>query len=309
MKRLLATLALLLLLLPLPAFLHDEDEHESSLPINVAKYLRAGDLGQAYAAAYLVHGERSYFIPNGVYYYSHTISIVPIDTGQTSLQCAPGAHLIYTGSGDAFAVLGTGQSKIGHVLDGCTIIGNPAAVSGIHLAAVNGAIVSNVIVSDFVNGDGAWNQGANTIQFNNVTLTGNKRNVHNVGAVVGGVNYAANAIHFTGGALDDAGQFEIFEDASMAWVVGMNQDNTYRDLAIEGSHAPTQIYVQGCESCSIGPGIYLEFPVGVPTEKQIILGDPGYLPVSVWMDGNIIVPQGTPLADVVSCVHCSGPSQ
>src|SRR5579875_549618 len=196
----------------------------------VTAYASTGDLGQQFAAAYAANGQTAYYIPAGTYTTAHTISITPQSSGNISLRCAPGTTIQYTGSGDAFAALGTGQSQANLVLSGCrfTWAGSTGHANGVHLEAFNKATIFNVSASGFTKGDGFFNQGVNTADFYNIQSTGNLNGVHNIGVVVVGLHFTANALHFNCGILANNSQWGVYEDGAQAGTVGPDTNNTYR---------------------------------------------------------------------------------
>lgn len=275
--------------------------------VNVTAYSSAGDLGQQFAAAYAANGQKTYQIPTGSYSFSHTLVITPITDGQTQIQCQPGTQLIWTGgSSDIVSIIGAGQSRVGHVMDGCTIVGNSSATAGIHLEAVNGVTISNTQVQSVISGDGILNQGANTVNYDNVILTGNKNNVHNVGVVVSSVNYAANALHFKGGINANAVQWGVYEDAALSATVGLNENNTYESVAFETNGSTSsygQVFVQDCISCLFAKD-YFEY--GGNMTNQIVVGDSTYAPITTIIRDNIFVDNGFTLTNTVDAVNGQG---
>jgi hypothetical protein len=235
------------------------------------------------------------YVPSGQYSYKTTISFPAKDTGNVSLQCAPGTKLMWTGgSGDLFAVLGTGQSKIGHILDGCIFVGNSSATAGVHLRAVSGGKISNIITESLPNGDGILNEGANTIDYDSVISVGNRNNVHNVGVSVSGGNYSANAIHFRSGGIVNASQWGAFEDGSQAAITGPNQNNTYDGVAFEangGSSNYGQVFLQSCDMCALTHN-YFELSSTQSVTSQIVVGDTSHYPNNPVFIGNFFGTNG-----------------
>ena len=272
----------------------------------VTGYASAGDLGQQFAAAYAANGQTAYYIPAGVYTTSHTISVTPKASGNISLRCAPGTTIRYTGSGDAFAALGAGQSQANLVLSGCgfTWAGTAGSANGVHLKAFNKATITNVSASGFNHGDGFLNQGVNTVDFYSIQSTGNLNGIHNVGAVVGGVGFAANALHFTGGMIANNSRWGVYEDGARAGTVGPDSNNTYRDIAFESNGTPSgtapsggQIFVQSCLGCGIYSN-YFEYSLGggQTMASQIVIGDTTNSPVTTLVRDNFFASNGGKVA-------------
>lgn len=277
----------------------------------VTAYSSAGDLGQQFTAAYAANGQAAYYIPSGVYSTSHSISITPQSSGNISLMCAPGTTINYTGTGDAFAALGTGQSQANLMVSGCRFSGTSAGASGVHLVAFNKATVMGVRADGFSNGDGFWNQGVNTVDFYSIQATGNKNGIHNVGVVVSGSNYAANALHFTGGVVNSNSQWGVFEDAALAATVGVNENNTYRDIAFESNGTPSatspsggQAFIQACLGCAVYNG-YFEYTYSgsLTMTNQIALGDSMNSPYSTVIRDNFFATNGGIVTNAINAVN------
>ena len=249
------------------------------------------------------------YIPSGHYYYANTIVFPARDTGNISLQCAPGTRLTWTGgAGDLFSVIGTGQSKIGHILDGCTFEGNSSATAGIHLRAVSGGKISNIISESMPNGDGILNEGANTIDYDSVTTVGNRNNVHNVGVTVSGVHYSANAIHFRGGAIDVAFQWGVFEDGSQAASVGPNQNNTYEGVVFEENGQTSnygQAFLESCDQCAFTHD-YFELSSTQKITSQIVVGDSAHHASNPIFIGNFFGTNGAPTTNEIFFYNTQG---
>jgi len=282
-------------------------------PVVVTAYGPAGDLGQQFAAAYAAKGQTSYYIPAGTYTTSHTITITLESSGSLSLYCAPGTTIQYNGSGDAFAVLGHGQSQANLVVSGCRFswTGTTGSANGIRLEAFNKAMLIDVRADGFRNGDGFLNQGVNTVDFYSVQSTDNRNGVHNVGVAVSGVNYAANALHFTGGIIGNNSQWGVYEDAAFAATAGPNTNNTYRDIAFEMNGEPAaaapsggQIFIQDCLGCGVQDS-YFEF---APRDNstmacQIALGDDHHSPSMTVIRDNFFASNGERITSAIDAVN------
>lgn len=277
----------------------------------VTAYSSAGDIGQQFSAAFASNGQTAYYIPSGTYSTSHSISITPQSSGSISLVCAPGTTINYTGGGDAFAAIGTGQSQVNLVVEGCRFSGTSAGTSGMHLEAFNKATIIDVRVDGFTNGDGFWNQGLNTADFYSIQATGNKNGIHNVGVVVSGTNYAANALHFTGGIVGNNSQWGVFEDAALAGTVGQNENNTYRDLAFEANGTPSattpsggQAFIQACLGCAFYNN-YFEYSYSgtLTMTSQITLGDSTDYPVTPVIRDNFFLTNGGTITNAINAVN------
>lgn len=279
----------------------------------VTAYASAGDLGQQFAAAYAANGQTAYYIPAGTYTTSHTISITPQASGNISLRCAPGTTIQYTGSGDAFAALGNGQSQANLVLSGCrfTWAGSTGNANGVHLEAFNKATINNVSASGFTHGDGFLNQGVNTVDFYNIQSTDNLNGVQNVGVVVGGVNFAANALHFTGGMIANNSQWGIYEDGALAGTVGPDSNNTYRDIAFESNGTPSatspsggQIFIQNCLGCGIYSN-YFEYAYSgnLTMTSQLVVGDVADSPSDTLIRDNFFASNGGHVTSAINLVN------
>jgi hypothetical protein len=281
----------------------------------VTAYASAGDIGQQFAAAYAANGQTSYYIPAGTYATSHTISITPQASGNISLFCAPGTTIQYSGSGDAFAALGTGQSQANLVVSGCRFswTGSSGNANGVHLEAFNKATLIGVRADGFSNGDGFFNQGVNTVDFYSIQSTGNLNGIHNVGVVVSGTHYAANALHFTGGVVSNNSQWGAYEDAALAATVGANENNTYRDIAFEANGTPSattplggQMFIQACLGCGVYNN-YFEYSYSgsLTMTTQIALGDATNYAVTPVVRDNFFATNGGTITNAINAVNCN----
>lgn len=226
-------------------------------------------------------------VPPGTYNYSTTISEPP--TGSASLVCEGGVFLGYTGSGDAFDYFGPGGS-LGPTLAGCAIQGTSSAAAGIHVKNIIGALISGVSVTGFTNGDCIEDEGASTVLYVNISESGCKNGVHNVG--LAGISPAAN-IHFIGGELGGS-QYGAYEEGTLSGSVGFNSKDSYEGVYFLFSG--TQAFFQGCSACELRNNT---FQLTASATNQLLLGDSSFpATASVIADNYFIEVIGTLTNDI-----------
>jgi len=236
------------------------------------------------------------YIPAGTYTATHTINPPVVTNGLAALQIDPGATINYTGSGDAiFATDGqVGRVNL-KIYGGGEIVGTSAATSCVHLGAFSGTRIDDITCRGFTNGDGFYNQGANTVNYYSCHSIGNKNGVHNVGKVVGGVNYAPNAIQWFGGEISLNTNQGWFEDASLEATVGVQQNNGTKGAVFElngtnGSTTTAQVFVQICYGCAFRDN-YFEYitTIGQSPTYDVIIGDGTYQPGMTTIEDNLFI--------------------
>lgn len=168
--------------------------------------LSGTDLGAQVNAAYALCSDSvpcHVTIPSGVYSYSTPI-LLPRRNQGNELTIDRNAVLTYTGTGDAIGTqpqVSTGNHG-GVVIDGGgVLIGTSAANSGIHIRPGQGYTVKNIQISGFTSGDGIWVDGANVVELDNNTGSGN-----------------LNGLHLTGNQCNPAQQCRWDRNSSHAWV-------------------------------------------------------------------------------------------
>lgn len=253
----------------------------------------------------------SVYIPAGAYSYAATINI-PVNTnGATALQCDSGAALTYTGTSYAIQALGSNGNNTTasvKVSGGCVITGTSSGLGGIHLRSFGGGHFQNLVIQGFTNGDGWFDEGANTVTCVSCYFQTNKNGIHNVGVVVSGTNYAPNATKFFGGAVASNSQWGLFEDASLSATAGPTQNSSYTGMVFEnnGSNsnasASGQAFIQRCDVCSI-TNAYMEYVPGSTVASQITLGDSSN-PVNSLMLINNFFGSTSGQINTINCVQC-----
>lgn len=229
-------------------------------------------------------------IPSGTFNAVTTTLELPVaHFGQGSLQMGSDTVINYTGTSYAIEVLGTGLGQLNININGGQIVGTSAGAGGLHLQAFSGAIVRDLHIRGFTNGDGFFNEGVNTADFYSCDSFGNKNGVHNVGVVVSSTNFAANAIHWFGGHIDNNTNWGWFDDGALAATVGSNENNgtigaVFETNGTNGSGATGNAFIQNCFGCYIRSS-YLEYITGGPT-NNIALGDASNTAVSTNIQGN-----------------------
>ncbi|HEX7285666.1 MAG TPA: hypothetical protein VF532_05755 [Candidatus Angelobacter sp.] len=116
--------------------------------------------------------------------------------------------------------------------------GSETPTSGIHLATFNTGTISDVVIENSPEtptkgADGIFIEGANSITIRNVRITGLRNGIHNVGILLNGRAFSANAIHVFGGEISSNSGCGIFEDGASARLVGANFGNSYIGVTLE----------------------------------------------------------------------------
>jgi hypothetical protein len=274
------------------------------------------DIGAwANAAFTQCSGKCTVYIPAEVYSQSTTINFPVNNNGTAALWCDAGATLNYLGSSYAIAALGTtGNNTLANVSihGGCKIVGTSSGLGGIHLRSLGGVNIQNLIVLNFTNGDGWFNEGANTVSCHSCYFNGNKNGIHNVGVIVSSVNYAANAVRFYGGAVASNSGWGAFEDGSQAGAVGNNENNLYNGVVFEtnGTNANPStsgnLFVQSCDVCNISNS-YFEYGPTQTLTNQVLLGDNTHAVNDLTMFDNWYG-SASSITNTINCVNCIRPT-
>lgn len=245
----------------------------------VATSFPGADIGAQINAAFASCGGRcKVVVPQGNYNYSTTIQL-PVQTfAGATLECdSQSTVLNYTGSGDAMAALGSGETDIGLVVESCELSGSSAtgSANGLHLRAFSVASFDHLRIFAFP-GDGVLNEGANTVTFLSPDFSGNRNNIHDVGTSVNGRGFSANAVKVFGGLLAYAKKWGVFEDFSQAGIAFPNGGNLYDGVVFEANGTNGQIsgsaFLQGCDSCVISNS-YMEFITPQFVPYNVVVGD------------------------------------
>lgn len=248
-------------------------------------------------------------IPSGTFNSVTTTLELPVaHFGQGSLQMGSDTIINYTGTSYAIEVLGTGLGQLNININGGQIVGTSAGAGGLHLQAFSGAVVSNLHIRGFTNGDGFFNEGVNTADFYSCDSYGNKNGVHNVGVVVSSTNFAANAIHWFGGHIDNNTNQGWFEDGALAGTVGSNENNGTMGAVFETngtnlSGTTANVFVQNCFACYFRAS-YFEYSAGGPT-NNFILGDASNSAIATDIRDNFFANPNTTDIDDVKSRHTS----
>jgi len=219
------------------------------------------------------------YIPPGVYPHVTTTLVFPVlSFGGASLWIDSGATIYYTGSGDAIALLGAGQSYVNaKIFGGGKIVGSSAGAHGIHLAGFNKAQFTDLRIYGFTNGDGWFNEGANTIDCFGCEFGLNAIGIHQVGSVISGTPYSPNAVHFWGGQVAFNTLWGAYEEGTQASLAGPGIGNVYEGVVFQlnGSNAipgaSGNMFLQRCDSCVVSS--YFEYSASQTISNQVILGD------------------------------------
>lgn len=245
---------------------------------SAAAWCSGSDIGAWVNAAFAACSNKcTVYVPAGTYSSSTTIEYPVATNGTAALRFDPGATLNYTGSGWAIEANGAGNASANVDIEVGTITGTSAGLGGIHLKAFNKGQVKSTSISGFTNGDAILNEGDNSVDIFAPNLSGNKNGVRNVGVVVGGNNYSANAIHVYGGMIASNTNWGWIEDGINAGTVGPNENNVANGVVFEnngtnGNSATGQIFNQQCDSCSFEHN-YLEYFAGSTKTNSIQVGD------------------------------------
>lgn len=213
----------------------------------------------------------------------------------------PQTILNYTGSGHAINILGaSGESSSMVEVSDMSIAGTSSGLSGLHLRSFNNGLFKNLQISGFTTGSGIYNEGANNITFRDVTSRGNLYGIRNVGVVVGGTNYAANAVQFDGGHLINNTGWGVLEDGTQSVTVGPNYSNVYRTtIELNGVNASTttgNVFIQQCNSCKVVDS-YLEYGGAIIPTQNVVVGDATYAPTSTVIMNNAFI-SGTAVTSI-----------
>jgi hypothetical protein len=239
------------------------------------------------------------FVPSGNYTYTTTINFPVVNNGFDILTCGGATLLNYTGGGDAIGVIGAGNPQINFKIEDCKIIGTSAAVSGLHIKALNRGTISHLGISGFTSGDGVFIEGANSLSFYEVNLVGNYNGVHNKG--FGSTFPTANANHFFGGQIGNNTQWGFFEDATG----GASSGNGFFGVTFEdnGRNTPGgpvggQVFVQSAFS-DVFEGSYFEEDT-VLANAEIVLGDATHAAYGTVISGNVFGSGGANTVNIVN---------
>lgn len=264
--------------------------------LNAAMFTGADIFAKANAAYTSCSNGCTVYIPAGTYAATTTLAFPVVSNGTASLVMDPGAIITYSGSGDAISLMGNNNGNVNAIISGGQIIGSSSGVSGIHAKAFASLKITNTQVRGFTNGDAFFNQGVNTFDCFSCVAESNKNGVHNVGVVVGGNLFAANAIHFHGGLIQLNTNWGWFEDSSQVSFVGVNQNNTAESVTFEanGTNASSttgQVFVQQCSACAF-QNDYYEPAVGAEPLSVITLGDSTNQASATIIKGNLFASFG-----------------
>jgi hypothetical protein len=158
----------------------------------------------------------------------------------------PSTVLTFTGSGPAIDVNcpsnnnGSVNIKISNFKLVLASPGENGPTSGIHLATFNGGTISDVVIENSPENpksaaDGIFIEGANSITINNVRISRLRNGIHNVGILLNGLRFSANAIHVFGGEIAENSGCGVFEDGANASKAGPNLGNSYMGITFEGN--------------------------------------------------------------------------
>jgi hypothetical protein len=235
------------------------------------------------------------YIPGGTYTTSTTLNLPVITNGSAALWIDNAVTINYAGPGDAIFAASNQVGRVNLVVyGGGQIVGTSSGASGLHLGAFAGVVVRDLTVRGFTNGDGFLNQGTNTADFYSCHSVSNKNGVHNVGIVVGGNRYAANAIHWHGGHIDFNTNQGWWEDGEWSAVVGVNENNESEGVVYElngtnRSATTANVFVQACFGC-IFKANYFEYATsGEAPVNNFIIGDSTYQPIGTQIEDNTFI--------------------
>jgi Pectate lyase superfamily protein len=217
------------------------------------------------------------YIPVGTLKYATTLSFTLTTYGAAHLICASRASVLkYTGSGDAIAALGTGQTNPGLTIQNCTVNGasSTGSANGLHVRAFSDGLIENVMFTSFAGGDAVLNEGANSLSFLNDSCINSINGIHNRSVVVSSVPFASNANHFIGGVVGGNTKWGVFDDGSVT-AAGPDENNVY-ELVFEtnGTNGTPsgQIFLQDCDMCAVTHS-YIEYPSsGSLAPYSIVIG-------------------------------------
>ncbi len=135
------------------------------------------------------------FVPAGNYTYGTGIVLPPVPS--PTLEMDQQAYLHYTGNSRALST----SKQTGRVfIRGGHIIGNPLAKVGIlMMQETQGIYIDGTDVTQFSNGDGVLDLGANVVKLTNMQLRSNLFGLHLMGAP----GYASNNVTVSGCAIHD----------------------------------------------------------------------------------------------------------
>lgn len=263
------------------AFCQQRYENNLHIPRTqlVATNFPGSDIGAEVNAAFAsCSGQCSVSIPEGIYKYSTTINIPIAFQSGTALVCdSLSTRLMYTANGDAIAALGTGgESEAGLTMHNCTIDGtmSQTGANGLHLRAFSSGLIDNLRIIGF-SGAGLLNEGANSVTFLNPDFESNYINVHNIGVVVNGQGWSANANKFYGGIIGYATKWGVFEDAALVNYSYPNGGNIYDGVNFERNGTAGQMsgnaFLQWCDGCVI-TNSYLEFFNADHIPENVVIG-------------------------------------
>jgi hypothetical protein len=245
----------------------------------IATNFPGSDIGAQVNAAFAsCSGQCSVSIPEGIYKYSTTINIpIALQSGPALVCDSLSTRLMYTGSGDAIAALGTGgESESGLTMHNCTIDGilSQSGANGLHLRAFGNGLIDNLRIIGF-SGAGLLNEGANSVTFFNPDFESNYINVHNVGVVVNGQGWSANSNKIYGGIIGYATKWGVFEDAALVNYSYPNGGNIYDGVNFERNGTTGQMsgnaFLQWCDGCVI-TNSYLEFFNADHIPENVVIG-------------------------------------
>lgn len=205
----------LLILLPAAAIAQhaarDEDLHvgefsaQNTNGVRNAKRFPGADIGAQINAAFASCPQQrcTVFVPAGNYSYSTGIVLPPVPS--PTLKMDQQAYLHYTGNGRALST----SKQTGRVfIRGGHIVGNPSAKVGIlMLQEAQGIYVDGTDLTQFTNGDGVLDIGANVVKLTNMQLRDNLIGVHLIGAP----GFASNNVTVSGCAIHDNTRWGIID--------------------------------------------------------------------------------------------------
>jgi len=235
------------------------------------------------------------YIPAGTYTTPTTLQFPVISNGGAALWIDNAVTINYVGSGDAIFAASNQVGRVNLIIyGGGQIVGTPSGVSGLHLGAFAGVVVRDLTIRGFTNGDGFLNQGTNTADFYSCHSLSNKNGVHNVGFVVEGNKYAANAIHWHGGHIDFNSNRGWWEDGALSGIVGSNENNQSEGVVYElngtkGSGTSANVFVQACFGCVFRANYFEYATSGGAPINNFIVGDSQYQPIATQVEDNTFI--------------------
>lgn len=265
--------------------------------IRFADQFSGSDIGAKINAAFADGANQcTVYVPAGNYSFSTTISFPVVANGTAQLILDSGAVLIYTGSGYAISLAGTGQGFVNALIEGGRLIGSSAGLGGIHVARFNRGAIWDISIENFSTGDGIHNLGANTIGLFNVQLVSNLNGIHNVGD---GAGFAPNAVkafgcHFWGNT-----GWGLYEDNSGAGGgTGGTIGNQYIGCTFEFNGANANASISGHAFLNSGAGhvienCYFEYSGSSTVLSSIKVGDGSVKPIACVIRHNTFVSKGT----------------